>query len=505
MAYNPRPMAARLDADLVAIPAGPFHYGLTEAQRRALARAARVHPDQLHFHAAAVTLTTPEFWIDRYPVTRAQFVRFMEETGYTIPSEGWQVGWSELADIWDVSDRELALAPAVGVNSLDAQAYAAWAGKRLPTEIEWEKAARGPDGRLFPWGNVWEGWLNPGDIPLLATAPIGTQEHARSPYGVADQGVLVPEWVERVFVALSTNGKAQDASSHLLAGGGLLHRQVYSHLPTNRLQWAPAMRLYNSGFRCACDTPPVEPKAAPLRDLYFDPPRPLQLPPAYGRKPITLTPYPQATAKIEVPWFPGGMWILDCPEGKWGPFGGANTWPAGPEADWRVPWKQPSPQQLHYRRTEGPQAVEYDMWAEGPVVRYRIRVRGVTGNLGTFCLKTLNPFFSSQERWTQCKWRNGKLVACCELPLEPDSATAFRWSLGAIEDGMAVFRAHQGSGYVVLFGARGGAVMGNGWPHCAHLGWGGAPIQEEASSALLFFLGSEAELRQKAQEIRRTV
>lgn len=495
-------LAAALDADMVEIPAGPFRFGLTEKQRQAYARAAKVHPDMLQYHAPAAWMTTPTFAIDRYPVTRLQFLRFMQETGYQIPLEGWQVGWSELGDLWDVSTPELALAPVVGVGSQDALAYAAWAGKRLPTEVEWEKAARGPEGALpQPSGKI-----RPGNLPLLATVPVGTQPEYRSPYGVADQGGLVPEWVERVFVTVSPNGKAGDSSSHVLAGGSLLHRLAYSHLPTNRLQWAPQMRIYDSGFRCAADTPPSPVKTAKLPPVVFQAPKSLKIKTAaYGKQRIKLTPYPQASVKIEVPWFPGGMWVLDVPEGDWGPFGGANAWPASAESHWRIPWERKSGQRLHYRREEGGKVQEFDIWAEGPVVRYRIQVRGVTGSLGNFCLKTLSPFFSSQERWTQCKWVGNRLVPSCALPLEPSSPTAFRWSLGVVEDGMAVFRAHEGPGYVVLFGPPGVEIMGNGWPHCSHFSWGAAPITKEASSAMLFFVGTEAELRKQAREIRQTV
>ena len=122
------------------MPAGPFRFGLAEAQRQALARDAGVHPDMLHFHSREALLDTPPYWIDRYPVTNAQFRRFLEETSYQVPHNGWRVGWTDLVGTEDL------LAPVVGVNAEDAEAYARWAGKRLPTEVEWEKAARGEGG-----------------------------------------------------------------------------------------------------------------------------------------------------------------------------------------------------------------------------------------------------------------------------------------------------------------------------------------------------------------------
>jgi len=143
--------AAWLDTQMVRIPAGAFTFGMSQADKLAWARREKVHPDMYQFHTAQVRAYTGEFWLDKYPVTRAQFLRFMQETGYQFFYCGWQVGWDELVDHWRLAEHpERRFCPMVGIGSHDAVAYAAWAGKRLPTEIEWEKAARGTDGRLFP-------------------------------------------------------------------------------------------------------------------------------------------------------------------------------------------------------------------------------------------------------------------------------------------------------------------------------------------------------------------
>ncbi len=99
-----------------------------------------------------MTTNGPGFWLDRYPVTRGQFARFLKATGYSIMTNGWVVG----------SGRSLAPdqpgmehLPMIGVNAADAEAYARWMGKRLPTEAEWELAARGTDGRLYPWSHAF--------------------------------------------------------------------------------------------------------------------------------------------------------------------------------------------------------------------------------------------------------------------------------------------------------------------------------------------------------------
>ena len=97
--YDPE----ELDRSMAAIPAGPARIGLTAAEKQELTTRAGVHIDMLHFHPEARAVDTPAFWIDRYPVTRGQFLRFLKATGYRITYNGWLVGWSELANWRDFS------------------------------------------------------------------------------------------------------------------------------------------------------------------------------------------------------------------------------------------------------------------------------------------------------------------------------------------------------------------------------------------------------------------
>jgi len=90
-------------------------------------------------------LYLPAFYMAVYPITNAQFARFVEETGYDAGSD-WRKRFTPGKE-----DH-----PVVSINFYDARAYARWAGLRLPTEAEWEKAARGTDGRIYPWGNQWD-------------------------------------------------------------------------------------------------------------------------------------------------------------------------------------------------------------------------------------------------------------------------------------------------------------------------------------------------------------
>ena len=174
------------------IPSGKFHVGTTDEQRTELAQRFGCHPTWLNDDLPAEDIELNAFWLDRYPVTNAQYLAFVEDIGH--PRPAW---WS------DDFPLEYAKHPVVGVSGKDAEAYAKWVGKRLLTAVEWEAAICHPKGKLFPWGDEWPGDLELYNKPrpfwtLPGTSSVGTERHCRSSFGVEDFAGQVSEWMANV-------------------------------------------------------------------------------------------------------------------------------------------------------------------------------------------------------------------------------------------------------------------------------------------------------------------
>jgi formylglycine-generating enzyme required for sulfatase activity len=177
-----------LNLEFVRIPEDEFIIGSV------LKKDKLAQPDEMPQHCLHVS----DFYIMRFPVTNAQYYRFMQATGSPAPKFGWPEGRYPV---------EKADHPVVGVSYQDAVAFCKWASiinghaLRLPTEPEWEKAARGTDGRVYPWGDTWEaGYTNSQEAKLNGTTPVGQfSPQGDSPYGVAEMGGNVQEWCSSLF------------------------------------------------------------------------------------------------------------------------------------------------------------------------------------------------------------------------------------------------------------------------------------------------------------------
>ena len=171
----------------VLIPAGKFLMGSNSKNADASS-----HPQH--------TVNLKAYRIDKYLVTNAQYARFIAATDHRPPSD-WKNG--------KVKQGEL-LRPVTLVNWYDAAAYAKWAGKRLPTEAEWEKAARGTDGRRWPWGSEMDPARLNTYYNVGSATDVTTYSNGVSPYGVFDMAGNVDEWVEDDFLPYKGTDAAPD-------------------------------------------------------------------------------------------------------------------------------------------------------------------------------------------------------------------------------------------------------------------------------------------------------
>ncbi len=193
------------------------------------------------------------FYMDKHEVTTSQYAKFLKATGSVKEPEGW--------DSVDLA-RQGNL-PVVGVNWYEAEAYCRWAGKRLPTEAEWEKAARGADERAYPWGN---GKPNPSlatyhrksslDAYKGGLSPVGSHEAGRSPYGIGDLAGNAAEWVSDWFMDGYVPGQAMNPTGPASGDGKVIRGGGWQDPPdrlaaTRRMHAEPNNRADDIGFRCA--------------------------------------------------------------------------------------------------------------------------------------------------------------------------------------------------------------------------------------------------------------
>jgi len=213
---------------MVLVSAGSFHFGQPGAND-------------------AKTLDLPAFYIDETEVSNADYRRFCEATGHTAP---------QTADYNAHPDY-----PVSGISFEEAQAYASWAGKRLPTEEEWEKAARGTDERIFPWG----------DTPWTSGVPnqlqsVTTQPERRSPYGAYNMAGNVWEWTASSYSPTPSDmtamkrlvGGAHFSSAWQIIKGGSYSPGGNDSFAIARRRGLPSDgRSPWIGFRCVRDANPA--------------------------------------------------------------------------------------------------------------------------------------------------------------------------------------------------------------------------------------------------------
>ncbi len=251
---KPAPTATPVAPEsMVYVPDGEFTMGSNDSDRSDFNQRDNV-PLNANDARPQHKQTTRAFFIDVTEVTNAQYAKFCAATGVPTPPH-WTGG--------KFAERE-ADYPVHHVNWYEASGYAKWAGKRLPTEAEWEKAARGTDGRRFPWGNDWDGGkLSNGNGPgAVAKYPKGA-----SPYGALDMAGNVAEWTSSWFDGYGKSPTTQPdfgTTLKVVRGGAWISGESLGQTwyrgvarPQTRIEWI--------GFRCAQDAKDAKDAPAPPR------------------------------------------------------------------------------------------------------------------------------------------------------------------------------------------------------------------------------------------------
>lgn len=195
-----------------------------------------------------------DFYMDEFEVTTARFAEFLRATGRSDVPDGWE----------EVNLAEAGELPVVGVDWYAAQAYCEWADRRLPSEAEWEKAARGPDERRFPWGNLSPTLDHANYQNASPTAyggglsPVGSHRAGDSPFGVADLAGNAAEWVADWYSESFPSGDTYDpggpdAGERKVIRGGGRFDGAEGIAATMRYFASPDTRGEDIGFRCAVD------------------------------------------------------------------------------------------------------------------------------------------------------------------------------------------------------------------------------------------------------------
>lgn len=263
---------------MITIPAGEFHMGASSASGGL--------PDEQPERSVFLSA----FSIDRFEVTNEAYFHFVSTTGHRMPENHNPAAtlWKDRAPVHGIERH-----PVVNVSWTDADAYCRWAGKRLPTEAEWEKAARGTGGRRYPWGNHWdvslansasfwagrtvefesgadwEAFWVKGEGARIAkekglngevlTMPVGSFPAAVSVYGLYDMAGNVAEWVQDWYdpnyypTAPLTNPTGPERGAIKSMRGGSWLKPAVS-LRTSDRDWGTMdSRPSGTGFRCAQD------------------------------------------------------------------------------------------------------------------------------------------------------------------------------------------------------------------------------------------------------------
>lgn len=199
----------------------------------------RLIPASKFFFGNGQVRELPDFYIDTWPVTNVEYRRFIQENNISPPST-WRMG---------KFPEKKANHPVTGVSWYEATIYAKWAGKRLPTVAEWEKAARGMDGRRYPWGEGFDVQrCNTSESGQKTTAPVTHYQTGASIYGVLDMAGNIWEWTTDEIKPRGL-GRQNQETKRVLKGGSWKTTKGSAECAASTSAW-PHEQLEDVGFRC---------------------------------------------------------------------------------------------------------------------------------------------------------------------------------------------------------------------------------------------------------------
>lgn len=264
--------------EMVHVPAGPFTMGTSHQQAAWLA-----HRDEMakkwlekgYFRREQPqhTVTLGDFWISKHPVTVGEYRAFVSAGGYQRSKYWTEAGWIWRGavgkvqpqfwedEIWSGYDK----LPVVGVSWYEVVAYSRWLSEavrerfRLPSEAEWEKAARGTDGRLYPWGDAFDSDLcNTRASGLNRTEPVGARSpRGESPYGCAEMGGNSGDWTLSQYKPYPYDGgdgrnDVQGGAERVIRGGSWFKPVLRARAAARGMN-DPFFADDDVGFRLVCE------------------------------------------------------------------------------------------------------------------------------------------------------------------------------------------------------------------------------------------------------------
>lgn len=216
---------------------GGAQWDLIGAEKGTLEKPLEQGPAMVSLVRGVQRIELPSFYIDKYEVTNGDYEEFVVKTKRQEPPS-----WKILSKTF----KERKNHPVTFVSYDDASAYCKWRGKVLPSEKQWEKAARGTDGRTYPWGESYDGKeANAALSGETSTTPVGSFTEGQSPYGAFQMAGNVWEWTSSDYVS-------GDDGEKVVKGGswGLSHRFVTTF---SYSFYSEDTKVNNLGFRCAID------------------------------------------------------------------------------------------------------------------------------------------------------------------------------------------------------------------------------------------------------------